>query len=48
MISKNKKHLISMSTGRLVSVLCLNRTDSNVWAVCFGRDRSESAACSGY
>jgi len=36
-------HITNVSAGRLVGVLCLNRTDSGLVGL-FGRDRSDPAA----
>jgi len=40
-----KHHLTKASAVRLVVRFCLNRTDSGLVGL-FGRDRSDSAACS--
>jgi len=39
-----EKHLTNVSTGKLVGLLRLNRTDSNFGWSAFSRDRSDPAA----
>jgi len=44
---KDKRHVTSVSAGRLGGMFCLNRSDSGLVGL-FGRDRSDPAAHAKY